>query len=132
MLNRRPRAGWLIGTWLLLAWGCSSKMDVFTIRRPDSVPRPAKPMGCALQVHPPEYRFPSGCREVGDVFVGDNGWSVDCGRDRVYRLVRDEACVFGADAAQIINQYGPDFGGSWCHEVRARFMECEEQEAASR
>jgi hypothetical protein len=107
-------------------------MDVFSIRRPDVPSRPAKPAGCVLQVYPEEHRFPPECREVGDVFIGDTGWSYQCGWDRVRELVREEACVFGADAAQIISHYGPDFFGSSCHEVRARFVQCGDQEAASR
>jgi hypothetical protein len=126
------RASWLIGSLLLLSFGCSKTMDVFSIRHPSSVPRPAKPAGCALEVHPESYRFPPECREVGDVFIGDNGWSYDCGWDRVRERVRDEACAFGADAAQIVNHYEPDFFGSTCHEVRARFMECGHAEAASK
>lgn len=112
--------------WLLavVAWGCSSKLEIQTIRRPDAPALVPKYAGCRIEVHPEGYRFEPGCREVGGVFVGDTAWSTDCGWDRVLDVVREEACAFGADAAQIVAHHEPSVFGSSCHQVRARFMVC--------
>lgn len=80
---------------------------------------------CSIPVHPPSKPLEPGCREVGDVFVGDTGWSTDCGRRRVAETIRVEGCRYGADAAQIVSHHEPSFFGSTCHQVRARFLACD-------
>ena len=121
MGGRGVRAGWAL--LLLAALGC--QYDVQTVARPGERARTPKRVGCTLELHPPGYRFDPACREIGDVYVGDTGWTTDCDLEKARETIRAEGCRFGADAAQIVADHEPTAFGSWCHQVRARFMLCE-------
>jgi hypothetical protein len=108
---------------LLAVLGC--QYDVQTVARPSEPRRAAKPLSCSLTLHPPGYRFDPGCREIGDVYVADTGWTTECDLETARERIRLEGCAFGADAAQIVNDHEPTAFGSWCHQVRARFLVCE-------
>jgi hypothetical protein len=117
---------------LLFTGGCTTRLDVLTIRRPDAPALVRKPAGCPLQVYAKDQSLPEGCREIGDVFVADTGWTYDCGLERVTGIVRNEACSQGADAAQLVTHYDPSISGSTCHEVRFRFLVCEQDAVVTR
>lgn len=108
--------------------GCSSELEIQTVSRPNWRDQKPRIEDCGLTVYKSTYAFDASCEEVGDVFVGDTGWSVDCGWDRVVRVIQSEACKFGADAAQIVAHHEPSFFGSTCHQVRARFMVCDSEQ----
>ena len=112
---------------MLFAAGCTTRLDIMTIRRPDAPALARKPAGCPLQIYATDQSLPEGCREIGDVFVADTGWSYDCGLERVTGIVRNEACSQGADAAQLVTHYDPSITGSTCHEVRFRFLVCKQE-----
>ena len=38
---------------------------------------------------------------VGDVFIGDTGWSISCGEERVRSDLELEACKLGGDVALV-------------------------------
>ena len=115
------RIAWAIATALAVC-GCAA--NVQTVARPDAPLRAAKPPSCQLPVHPADRRLGPACVEIGDVYVGDTGFTTDCGWNRALEIVRQEACRFGADAAQIVAHHEPSFWGSTCHQVRARFLVC--------
>jgi hypothetical protein len=119
----------LLALSLVAALGCRSNVAIQTIARPDLEPRAPKSPNCELIVRPADYRFDPGCREIGDVYIGDTGFSVNCGLEQVMDIVRGEACRAGADAAQVVAHHEPSFFGSTCHQVRARFLVCEPEVA---
>jgi hypothetical protein len=109
----------------LVATGCSTEIQ--TVGRPGAPPRVPKSEDCALPVYESDSPLDASCVEVGDVFVGDTGWSTDCGIDSVREQIRKEGCLFGADAAQIVRHHEPSpMWGSTCHQVRARFVVCKQ------
>jgi hypothetical protein len=115
--------------WLALAMvGCSSEMAVQTVTRPNLPPLTPRAPACALTVYAMDHVLDASCVEVGDVYVGDTGFSTDCGLERVRDTIRAEACRYGADAAQIVSHHAPTFFGSTCHQVRARFLVCKPEE----
>lgn len=128
---RVPGAALRLLVLTLAVAGCSEKLAVQVIRRPDEPPRPSKVATCPLRLELQGHRFGPECREVGDVFVGDAGSSRSCGYDRVLSVVREEACRFGADAVQIVSHNQPRFFGSTCHQLRARFMACDAPKAVT-
>lgn len=121
-------------TWACLfavaASGCTTTLEVQTIVRPEWQSFVAHPEECAFTVYWDDHRFAPSCREIGDVFVGDTGFSVDCGWDRVMETVRSEACRVGAQAGQIVRHREPELFGSACDQVRARLVVCEHEDAS--
>jgi hypothetical protein len=62
-----------------------------------------------------------GMVEVGDVFVGDSGFTVNCGRARMTEELRRQACRYGADAVRITLTHQPDFN-STCIRFDAKLL----------
>jgi len=112
----------------LVAIGCSSRMAIQTVSRPNPPPLVPRSPSCSLPVYAHDAPIDASCVEVGDVYVGDTGWSIDCGLERVRALVQEQACRFGADAAQIVSHHEPSFFGSTCHQMRARLLACKPEE----
>jgi hypothetical protein len=104
--------------------GCSTAMEIQTVARPHLRDLQAREPDCDLVIYEISEQIDPSCEEVGDVFVGDTGFTMDCGWDQVIDAVRREACTFGADAAQIVAHHEPSFTGSTCHQVRARLVVC--------
>ena len=112
----------------LVAIGCSSEMAIQTVSRPNRPALAPRGPACTLPIYARDSSVDASCVEVGDVYVGDTGWSTDCGLERVRSLLREQACGFGADAAQIVSHHEPSFFGSSCHQVRARLLVCKPEE----
>ncbi len=119
-------SGFVLGCLLL---GCSSKMDILVIRHDRSLSLEPRAAGCELELYSEHAEVPETCVEVGDVYVGDPGRSRKCGQERVEREIRDAACAFGANAAQVVTHHEPTFFGSSCHQMRARFLRCDVAQA---
>ena len=108
---------------------CSEEYMVQVIRQPDTPMLAQRDERCELTVYRARDTVPAGCREVGDVFVGDSGATWNCAEPRTLDEVRRQACLFGADAAQVVRVHPGSFTGSSCDQVRARFLVCETHEA---
>jgi len=113
----------------VLALGCSSTMATQVIRYSaeelHELPTPA----CEVSLVESHLDVPEHCTAIGDVFVGDTGWSIDCGKDRVLRDIRAELCKLGADLASVRKL---DDGHSTCYQARAIAYRCSEQGAGVR
>jgi len=72
-MGHLARAGLLAAA--LAVCGCAA--NVQTVTRPGSPPRAAKGPDCRLQIHPADRRLDPSCQEIGDVFVGDTGLTID-------------------------------------------------------
>ncbi len=102
--------------------GCSSKMDIQLIRYPEAAGLADRGEGCDLRfldaaalIEHPE------CKDVGDVFVGNTGFSISCDEERVMGEIRLAACGLGADTAVVRRLRGTR---STCYEARARLLSC--------
>lgn len=120
------RESWLLASLALMA-ACSSKMDIQVIEYPGASKLASRDPGCAVAVYATDAGVPAGCVDVGDVFVGDTGWSIDCGSRRVVGEVEERACRVGADAV-VVREL--DDWNSSCHQVRARLLNCSAKEEA--
>jgi hypothetical protein len=67
----------------LATCACSSRMDLQAIRYPSAPELVPKATGCDVVLLSEDGAMSERCEAIGDVFVGDTGWSFDCGRDRV-------------------------------------------------
>ena len=109
---------------LLVAIGCSAPFAVHLVRQPDAGPLTPRGDGCGADLYEQAETPPASCREVGDVFLGDSGYTTNCGRARAHDELLDQACRFGADAVQIVRAYESSPISSSCYQVRARFLVC--------
>jgi hypothetical protein len=126
----RPRIAALAGVVLVsFVAGCSSQMDIQVVGRPDIGPFPARSANCTIRIYNQADTLPEACLEIGDVYVGDTGASINCGLASVRDRAHDQACRYGADALQIIRHQTPS-GGSSCHQIRARLLRCADTAAA--
>ena len=113
-----------LATALLL--GCA--LNVQTIRYPEAADVPPRPEGCEVQVVDWHRTPPPSCADVGDVYVGDPGYQAFCGRKKVERLVRAEACRVGADLV-LLRKVGDNT--SACFQARARLLRCDAEADAA-
>ncbi len=112
--------GSIVGLALALC-ACSSRMDFQAVRYPWVAARTPKAPGCELSVLAHGDRHVEDCEAIGDVFVGDTGWSIDCGGERVLRDIEAEACRAGADT---ITVRPLEDGVSSCYQARAMLFVC--------
>lgn len=110
-------------TWLLaLLWiGCAPEIQV--VRYEDHFAGAAKPPDCVVRVYAAAEAAPESCEQVADVFVGESGSTTGCGAEEMIDHLRQQTCLAGADAAQII-RVSPPAGDSSCHQVRGRLLRC--------
>lgn len=119
-----------LGRTLLLAGllttcgACSRTIEVQVIPYPWVAQLRPKSADCTVPIYREGDSVPKTCSDVGDVFVGDTGYTTGCGLDRMLDEVRVQTCLYGADAAQVMRMQEPSFFGSSCYEIRARFLKC--------
>lgn len=106
-----------------MAWvvGCSPTMDIQLIRYPEGAALSARNDDCAVQFLGASAALANDCKDVGDVFVGDTGFSVGCGEERVLGEIRTAACRLGADTV-VVRRIGDVW--SSCYQARARLLVC--------
>lgn len=57
---------------------------------------------------------------LGSVRIGDTGFSIDCGENKVISMLKVEACLLGADIINLYDIKTPDILSS-CYRVKADF-----------
>lgn len=77
--------------------------------------------GCELDIYEIGETITKEYDRVGEIYIHDSMFSVDCGRDGVRDLMRERACATGADGVEIIKESYPD-AFSTCYRVRAEFL----------
>jgi hypothetical protein len=109
--------------WLVIGWvvGCSPAMDIQLIRYPEGAALSSSDDDCTVQLLGASAALADDCKDVGDVFVGDTGFSVGCDEERVLGEIRNAACRLGADTA-VIRRIGDIW--STCYQARARLLMC--------
>ena len=58
--------------------------------------------------------------KVGEILLGETGFSVACSEKRAIKLLQDEGCALGADLINITKEKRPD-GWSSCYRCTAEF-----------
>ena len=79
--------------------------------------------GCAVRFVRSSLDVPDGCVAVGDVFVGDGGFSIQCGEQRVIAAMEQEVCKLGGELALIRRIEDPE---STCYQARAIAYHCDQ------
>ncbi|KUJ63612.1 hypothetical protein AR687_00035 [Flavobacteriaceae bacterium CRH] len=67
-----------------------------------------------------EDELPNNSELIGDVKIGDSGFTTDCGYDKVIADVTKEAKNAGANIVKIIELKKPSAFGSTCYRIKAR------------
>jgi len=96
-------------------------MEVQVVQYPEAAGTTARASGCEVTLLDDGNALPSGCCELGDVFVGDTGWTSPCDRDQVEKELRKQACTIGGDT--VVVRPVKDWQSS-CFQVRARVLRC--------
>jgi hypothetical protein len=92
---------------------------------PGNEPAPAPPRACNAEVYRSIDDVPRPYKEIGEVSIGDSGFSVDCGRERVLAEVRKEVCRLSGDAALVTLWDAPDLWSS-CVRIKAKIIRYDE------
>jgi hypothetical protein len=64
---------------------------------------------------------PEEIQVLGEVDIGDTGFSTDCEEQTVIALLRKEGCAAGADVADIVEEHRQDIA-STCYRAKARLL----------
>lgn len=110
----------LFAIGITCALACSSEMYIQPIRYP-GMERTPRPSACDIRFLAETATPDATCEAIGDVFVGDTGFSTNCDIIRVRGDVRRNACDLGGDTVTL--RKVPD-GISTCSQVRALVYRC--------
>ncbi len=76
---------------------------------------------CSLDIYEIGETIAKPHDRVGEVYIHDTMFSVNCGREVVRGLMRARACATGADGVEIVKESFPDLF-STCYRVKAEFL----------
>ena len=79
-------------------------------------------MGCPLDIYERGQVIERANERIGEVWIHDTAFSVDCGQEVVRGLMRDKACKNGADAVAVLKESFPSLWTSTCYRVKAYFL----------
>ena len=102
------------------AFACSSKMYIQPVRYA-GMERAARPPECAIRFLSETATPNASCAAIGNVFVGDTGFSTHCDIARVRGDVRRNACEMGGDTVTLRKVRDSI---SSCSQVRALIYDC--------
>lgn len=91
---------------------------------------PAKGLADPIEVYADDVRIPHGAAVVGEVRVGDTGFSTGCGLNALISILKDKARAVGADAVYLARIVEPDLS-STCYRVTARLLKYPESQPVS-
>jgi tetratricopeptide (TPR) repeat protein len=81
-----------------------------------------KPQNCKLDIYYPYQIINLKYTVVGDIYVGDTGFTVNCDKDTlINNIIKPKGCELGVDAIQINKISNPDLI-STCYRLRANFL----------
>jgi len=75
-------------------------------------------------------QLPSQTEKIGTIKIGDSGFSVDCGWEKVLQKAKNECRKKGGNAIQIVSVYEPDFSCT-CYRLTAIILKGPEKEYIS-
>jgi S1-C subfamily serine protease len=91
---------------------------------------PPKGLADPVDVYVDDSKIPPGVTLLGELRVGDSGFSTGCDLNTVMSIVKDKARSVGADAVYVVRVTEPDFS-STCYRVRARLLKYAQVRTAS-
>jgi hypothetical protein len=65
--------------------------------------------------------IPASLKKVGEIKLGDSGFSISCSEEQALGLLRKEACSLKANIVNIVEESRPDLLSS-CYRCRAEFF----------
>ena len=101
---------------ILLFTSCSPKLTSTIIKSYPPLQYQEEVKVFGINVPPP----PS-AEKLGSVYIGDSGFSVNCGYDVVIDMAKMEARKVGGNAVKLTQHYLPDFWSS-CHRINADLL----------
>lgn len=109
----------------VIALGCSSKLYIQSVRYPGTGDVTEQP-GCNARLLVEDAPLANECALIGDVFIGDTGFSMNCGIERVRAELRTAACRLGGDTVRIRRLKDVH---SNCAQARAMVYRCASDDA---
>lgn len=97
--------------------GCSPK--VYT--RIETI-FPSRPAGSPVLVYEIEETPPARTEVLGDIQIGDTGFSTGCQYDQVLRTAKDETNKIGGNGLHLTWHKRPSVFGSSCHQITADML----------
>lgn len=67
-----------------------------------------------------QMNIPASLKKVGEIKLGDTGFSISCSEEHALELLRKEACSLKANIINIVEESRPDLLSS-CYRCRAEF-----------
>ena len=101
----------------LIYFGCSSSVHT-TLTSPARSPLPENAEIMVLQTY---QKQPDSCIKIGTLHVGDNGFSADCGYNKVMEQAKAEVRKAGGNILNIEEFHEPD-GFSTCYRISADIL----------
>jgi len=94
---------------MVLLAGCTTGKTY----KPAMAAQPPKPAGYPIPVYEPDVRIPRTCQLIGQIAIGDTGFTVSGGSlDGVMKTLMDTAHEKGADVVQVTSMTKPDFNSA--------------------
>jgi hypothetical protein len=126
------RMGWISVCALGMSCAGSPNLVVQVTQYPEFKTRQrvqscgAKLAESSVEILTVEDAIPDGCVQVGDIFIGDSGWSRGCEpRDLTDRL-RLAACQREVSTVKVLHLTEP-YDDSYCYQLRAGMLMCESE-----
>ena len=93
---------------------CSPAVFVHADKTAEPLPENCSPVFLELGTPVPANAF-----RIAEVYVGDSGFSINCGKDNAREAVRKQACKAGADIVSIVSVSEPNFLSD-CYRIKAQ------------
>lgn len=107
----------LVSIICLLLSSCSSQVDYVA----NSTTRTPRPKNCSIDVYLPGTSLNKPYSIIGSIIIGDSGFSVDCGQATVFKQVKEQGCLAGADAVLLTEIKEPDWL-STCYRIQGSML----------
>lgn len=107
----------------LLLFACSAK-----VRTTLTNAYPALSSNAEVAVVGLDEATPQSAIEIGEVKIGDTGFTKDCGMDVAIEKAKTEARLAGGNVLKIVQHTPPSVKGSSCHRIIAKIMKLDDPE----
>ena len=98
---------------LLLFASCMPSRKVSILSNSQSLP-----IGASVNIIGIGQKLPENAKLLGQIRIGDNGFSTNCKYDEVLAIAVNECRKMGANTFQIIQHKDPTALGSTCHRIK--------------
>ena len=116
-----PRLRFMSRATMLMLVALSTTSCSTSVSRTGYEPRSVGESTCRVAVKRAAPISPDQADVLGEVDVGDTGFSTDCDEKTVVELLRKEACSAGAHVVDIVEERRQDVASS-CYRAKARLL----------